>query len=216
MLTMIHNQNSVFRVLLLSVILLIILFNQLTFSQIDSTTLNTEEIIYDLLQEPATESDNEDIYEILEDITLNPVELNSADISELQRIPGLSAYYASLIIEHREKFGAFFSLSELNLIEGFPKEIVEKVKPFMTIVQEKFVDDTDRAESTKSGWDDISENLKLNFRSRTISDIQEKRGFTENKFEGSRPKIYNRLLIKYGGLIDAGISHRKRCGRKIL
>src|SRR5665647_887272 len=115
------------------IILLFTFFNEHLLSQTDSTDANTEEIINDLLQESTTEGDNEDIYGILEDLSMNPVDLNSAELSELQRIPGLTALFSSIIIEHRKKFGAFFSVNELYIVEGLPKEIVEKVKPFLIV-----------------------------------------------------------------------------------
>jgi hypothetical protein len=193
-----------------------IFFNQPSFCQIDSTEASTEEIIYDLLQEPTTESDNENIYLILEDLVTNPVDLNSAELSELQRVPGLTPILSFLIIEHRKKFGPFFSLNELYLVEGLPKEIVEKAKPFLTVVNPELTNDTNFERITKTTWDVLSENAKLNIRSRVINDLQERRGFTENKFEGSRPKIYNRFLFKYSGLIEAGLVTEKDAGEKSL
>lgn len=205
-----------FKTCFLFITLLFIFFNQYILSQTDSADANIEEIIYDLLQEPTTESDNEDIYGILEDLVTNPVDINSAELPELQRVPDLTQILSSLIIEHRKKFGMFFSVNELYLVEGLPKEIVEKVKPFLTVVNPDFTDDTNYNEITKTTLDRLSEDVKINIRSRMINDLQERRGFTENKFEGSRPKIYNRFLLKYGGLIDAGLVTEKDAGEKSL
>ena len=49
-----------------------------TFSQTDSTYLNTEEIIEDILQEPTGEIDESDLYDIIEQLMLNPINLNTA------------------------------------------------------------------------------------------------------------------------------------------
>jgi len=204
------------RTTLLFITLLFTFFNQHILSQTDSTDANTEQIIYDLLQESTTEGDNEDIYGILEDLSINPIDLNTAELSELQRVPGLTALFSSIIIEHRKKVGAFFSINELYLIEGLPKEIVEKVKPFLTVVHQNITDETNFEEIFKTLWDGWSESVKLSVRSRIINDIQERRGFTENKFEGSSPKIYNRFLFNYGGLIDAGLVAEKDAGEKSL
>ena len=196
--------------------LLFTFYNQNIISQTDSTDANTEEIINDLLQESTTEGDNEDLYGILEDLSINPIDLNSAELSELQRIPGLTALYSSIIIEHRKKFGAFFSVNELHLVEGLPKEIAEKAKPFLIVINQDLKDASDYEDVSKtpsSGW---SENVNISIRSRVTNDIQERRGFIENKYEGSTPKIYNRLLLKYGGLIDAGLVTEKDAGEKSL
>ena len=194
----------------------LIFFNHQILCQSDSIEVNTEEIIYDLLQEPTTESDNEDIYGILEDLVTNPVDLNSAELPELQVVPGLTPILSSLIIEHRKKFGVFFSVNELYLVEGLSREIVEKVKPFLTVVNPDRTDETNYDKITKTTWDNFGENIKINFRSRMFNDLQERRGFAENKFEGSQPKIYNRFLLKYGGLIDVGLVTEKDAGEKSL
>lgn len=209
--SIIKSQSSLYLLVLLT-----FLFNPKIYSQTDSTQLSTEEIIKEMLQEPATESDNEDIYEILEDLSLNPIDINSADISELQRIPGLTIFYASLIIEHRKKFGSFFSLNEMNLIEGLPKVLIEKAKPFLTIVVEKYNEDLSQELTSGKTFANIFDNIKLNFRSRVMNDLQERRGFSENKYEGSRPKIYNRVLLKYDNLIEAGLVAEKDAGEKSL
>ena len=204
------------RTCLFMLTLSLIFFNHQILCQSDSIEVNTEEIIYDLLQEPTTESDNEDIYGILEDLVTNPVDLNSAELPELQVVPGLTPILSSLIIEHRKKFGVFFSVNELYLVEGLPREIVEKVKPFLTVVNPDRTDETNYDKITKTTWDNFGENIKINFRSRMFNDLQERRGFAQNKFEGSRPKIYNRFLLKYGGLIDAGLVTEKDAGEKSL
>lgn len=211
-------QISIFKIKsrLLLITLSSVFINQSILCQVDSTDVNTEEIIYDLLQEPTTESDNEDIYLILEDLATNPVDLNSAVLSELQRVPGLTPFFSSLIIEHRKKFGAFFSVNELYLVEGLPKEIVAKTKPFLTVVNPEIKDETNNVSINKTTWDKLSENAKLNIRSRVINDLQVRRGFTENKFEGSRPKIYNRFMFKYGGYIESGLVTEKDAGEKSL
>ncbi len=206
--------NSQFSLYLLA--LLTILFNPKILSQIDSTQVQAEEFINEMLQEPITEGDNEDIYTILEELSLNPIDINSADLSEFQRIPGLTAFYASLIIEHRKKFGSFFSLSEINLIEGFPKDLIEKIKPFLMAVVGNYNEDLSQELTSENTFANILDNTKLNFRSRVMDDLQERRGFSENKYEGSRPKIYNRVLIKYNNLIEAGLVAEKDAGEKSL
>jgi len=194
----------------------ILFIDQRIYSQTDSTYFITEDIIYDLLQESRNESDNEDIYGILEDLARNPVDLNSADLSELQRIPGLTTYFSSLITEHRKKYGHFFSLNELYSVEGLPKAIIEKIKPFLLIINEDVSGETQYPKINKPTWDDLSNKIKIRLRSRVINDLQERKGFADNKFEGTLPKLYNRFLFEYDKLINAGLVTEKDAGEKSL
>lgn len=59
------------------------------YAQIDSTVLKTEEILDDVLIETESESEDEDLYDYLEEIIANPIDLNKADIFELTKIPGM-------------------------------------------------------------------------------------------------------------------------------
>lgn len=200
----------------LKILLMMIMFNGLYLAQVDSSSISTEEIINNLLQEPSEENDNEEIYQILEDIALNPIDLNTAMLTDLQRIPGMSAYNAALILNHRKKYGAFFSTDELDLVEGLNSNITEKVKPFLIVNSKIFKSVLESGEQGLSTWDGLTNNLNLNIRSRFINDLQEKRGFRENKYEGSNPKIYNRFTLKYDGLIDAGLTTEKDAGESAI
>lgn len=48
------------------------------------------------------------------------VNINSADTTELMKIPGIGSYYAKAIVRYREQLGGFASVSQLEEIEGFP------------------------------------------------------------------------------------------------
>lgn len=55
--------------------------------------------------------------------------VNSADTSELQKIPGIGKTYAKAIVRYRERLGGFISGKQLLEIEGIP----EGVTQFVTI-----------------------------------------------------------------------------------
>lgn len=200
----------------LPMLLIFIIINETYFAQTDSSSISTEEIINNLLQEPAEENENEDIYQIIEDIVDNPIDLNTARLTDLQRVPGMSAYNAALILNHRKKYGAFFSTDELDLVEDLTSDFTEKVKPFLIVNPKIFESALESGEQGLSIWDGLTNNLKLNIRSRFINDLQEKRGFSENKYEGTNPKIYTRFTLKYAGLIDAGLTTEKDAGERSL
>lgn len=51
------------------------------------------------------------------------VGLNTADTTELKRIPGIGRYYARKIVAYRERLGGFVSVRQVNEIEGLPPGI---------------------------------------------------------------------------------------------
>lgn len=48
--------------------------------------------------------------------------LNTADTTELRKVPGIGAYYAKEIVRHGKWLGGFVSVDQLDEIEGFPQE----------------------------------------------------------------------------------------------
>ncbi|MCW9095754.1 MAG: helix-hairpin-helix domain-containing protein, partial [Ignavibacteriaceae bacterium] len=117
----------------LTFLLILISNNSNIYSQTDSSYLKTEEILDDILQEPAGESDNSDLYDQLEQLLLNPINLNEATLEDLLQIPELDISTARLILDHRKRYGNFFSLGELNAIPNLDKNLVKRITPFLYV-----------------------------------------------------------------------------------
>jgi competence ComEA-like helix-hairpin-helix protein len=56
------------------------------------------------------------------------VDVNTADLYELQQVEGIGQRAAARIIEHREEFGAFRSVDGLLEVEGFDEERVARIR----------------------------------------------------------------------------------------
>lgn len=50
------------------------------------------------------------------------VVLNTADTTELKRVPGIGSWYAKAIVRYGERLGGYVSTDQLDEIEGFPEE----------------------------------------------------------------------------------------------
>lgn len=57
------------------------------------------------------------------------IDINTADTTQLKRIPGIGSYYARQIVGKRQRVGGFARLSQLKEIDGFPESALE----YMTI-----------------------------------------------------------------------------------
>jgi len=173
--------------LILSIVLAYSLFH---YSQTDTSYIQTEEIINELVEESQEEEISSEIYDNLEDLLNNPIDINTADINELQTIPFVDFSIARKIIEHRDKYGLFFSVNELYSVRLIPADVVNKILPFVIVKPVVQREEESFFTSLKSQTD-------ISLRSRIQNDLQERKGFSENKFKGSSTHIYNRMILKY-------------------
>jgi len=67
----------------------------------------------------------------------NPVNLNTASVTQLQTLPGIGASAAQRIVEYRQKNGAFKKIEELMNVRGIGEKSFLKLKPLITVGAEK-------------------------------------------------------------------------------
>ena len=56
------------------------------------------------------------------------IDLNTADTTLLQRVPGIGHYYAQRIVYYRGRLGGFNDVNQLQEINGFPTEAIKYFK----------------------------------------------------------------------------------------
>jgi competence ComEA-like helix-hairpin-helix protein len=61
------------------------------------------------------------------------IDINSASVEELKKLPTIGDGTARKIIEHREKYGRFRKAEHLLLIEGISEEKFEKIQNMVTV-----------------------------------------------------------------------------------
>ena len=65
--------------------------------------------------------------------TMEKININTADLEQLQRLPGIGEVLAQRIITYRDKNGAFKSISELTNVEGIGLERLDKIMDYITL-----------------------------------------------------------------------------------
>ncbi len=190
--------------------ILILFSTSFSVAQTDSSYLKVEDVLENILQEPTSEVDNSNLYELLEQLMQNPVNINQSEIADLQQIPEMDFKSAKLIADYRKKYGNFFSVEELNAVQGLEKDLIKKIIPFVTVgkpadVVQPEIKDENTIELLLS-------KTKLKLRSRASNDLQTRNGFIENKFTGTKPKVYNRLLLQYNSNFQIGFLAEKDAG----
>lgn len=61
------------------------------------------------------------------------IDINTADLSQLQQLKGIGEKKAQAILDYRAKNGRFRSLDELTLISGISASIVESNRELLTL-----------------------------------------------------------------------------------
>lgn len=193
----------------------LLVFTLTVFSQIiDSTDIITEETLNEILEESYEEDDNSDLYNSIEELLLNPIDLNSADIFELQKIPGVDFNVAEIILSYRSRFGPFYSVNELYSMRELERDLINKIIPFLKTERIYFTRDSLNVENSFLGETSAPSKFKFQLRSRFGNDLQARKGFEEGIYVGNKLRAYNRLMINYSKKIQAGILFDKDAGEK--
>ena len=62
-----------------------------------------------------------------------PLDVNVADRTELLQVPGVGPNMADAILSHRNTFGPFQSLDELDSVHGIGGKTLDKLRPWLTV-----------------------------------------------------------------------------------
>ena len=61
------------------------------------------------------------------------VNLNTATVKELERVPGIGHDLAQRIVDYRETHGPFHRVGDLLHVEGITREEFNRIRPYITI-----------------------------------------------------------------------------------
>lgn len=111
----------------------------------------------------------------LENLKHKPIDLNTADLNDLIKIPFLKVADCLRIIGYREKFGLFESVDDLYKVAGLDRALVEEIKPYVAVkikpVKWKGIQNRLRVQK------DINESHSDEYYTRTTIDVNDYRIF---------------------------------------
>jgi len=194
------------------IFLLILLPLNILFAQFDSTAIITEDVLDNILDETDEEVDNSELVDIIEEFTRNPIDINTADVIELTKLPDLDQQSAELIIEHRKKFGPYFSVNELYAIQNLDKQVIQSILPFIKVSKTNEYNEQPTDINVES--ESFLTKSRVYLRSRIVNDLQDRKGFVNGKYQGSKLKNYNRLLYNYSNNYQIGFLNEKDPGER--
>ncbi|MCP9471221.1 MAG: helix-hairpin-helix domain-containing protein [Nitrospira sp.] len=69
--------------------------------------------------------------------SLGPVDLNRADVNELESLPGIGAVLARRVMEYRESIGRFQTIEDLLAVKGIGPKTLERLRPFVMVLEQE-------------------------------------------------------------------------------
>ncbi|MCC8147162.1 MAG: helix-hairpin-helix domain-containing protein [Bacteroidales bacterium] len=105
------------------------------------------------------------------------IELNSADTTELKKIPGIGSGYARRIVNYRNILGGFYRMEQLQEVYGMHEELYEMIIPFIKIETDKI----NKISINTLSLDQLRAHPYINFyQAKIIIDIRKRNGRLRN------------------------------------
>jgi len=171
----------------------------------------TEQQLENLTDADQAETEDDSYLQQLEQFRKNPLNLNTADESDLKELKILTGLQIENFLLYRKLFGKLINIYELQAIPAWDISTIKKLLPYIAVnnaltVKEEF------AKRLRDG----DNTLLLR-----ISQVLEKaKGFDEavpgTKFLGSPQKIFFRYRYQYKNLLQYGLVGDKDAGEQIF
>lgn len=194
------------------ILIIFLAFQGKELAQTDTLLIDKDEVIENLLEETDEETDNSELYDRIEEMLDNQIELNAADIIQLLTVPYMDLASASAIVEHRSFYGNFYSVQELFMVEKLDKNLVSRIIPFLKVDKV----DLSTYKREYSTFEDFVYYSRIQLRTRYQTDLQTRRGFLVNKYEGAKFRSYSRLVYNFSDKFSASFVADKDPGEKSL
>jgi len=176
---------------------------------------NTEQKIEKIAENTDAELDYTDLVDDLEYLKKHPVNLNSADFEELKKISILTDIQINNLLAHIQKNGKLISLYELQAIDDFDVETINRILPYIYISYSE----KQRYFTLKEMFKNGSNQVFIRYQ----QTIEEKKGFSEitdsaltenpnSRYVGTPEKVYFKYRFTYYNNISWGITAEKDAG----
>ncbi len=164
-------------------------------------------------QEIDEESTNgEQLVEFLQDLAANPVNVNSASVTDLLQIPGISIITANAIIEYR-KNKPFEAINELNEVPGIGAATYQRIQPYVSIGSGR-----ERFGSLYANLDYWTDRGSFEYISRYQQVLEDQVGYqradSSGGYLGSPVKYYQRLRYK-SSHVSFNLTQEKDAGEQL-
>jgi hypothetical protein len=184
------------------------------FAQDENSALAQQRI--EIISSFLEDGDEVDYSSLLEDLNFyarNPLDLNHADVTDLQSLYVLTDTQIQSLFKHISKFGKLKSLFELQSVVGLDIPTIRWIQPFVYVNQEDGFSDFSFRRLKEEGTHDVM--------LRTKRTLQEQAGFIpdpttgKTNFLGSKYGSYMRYRFQYRRNILVGMTFENDIGEPL-
>lgn len=155
----------------------------------------------------------EDLYENLAQLYSNQADLNTITEQQLRSIFVLNEFQIQSFLAYRNEAGPFISIYELQNINGFTEDAIQRLVPFVTVRDAALT-------FNKSLLNRIAKEKNNYFLLRYDRTLEEKRGYKEDiaptaKYNGSPDRLYLRFQTRRTGDFSLGFTAEKDAGEQL-
>ena len=173
------------------------------------TDLHKEQQMEELVESLSASEDGSESSLLLEDISYyagHPIYINKASEEELLRLNFLNFRQVRTILAYRQKYGKILTLKELAVMDGFSKELLQKMEPFVRFNLE--------ADSLQKKWDRVVHQSLL---TRIKTSYPVPVGFSQKNdkppaYPGSPYSCFTRYRAEVGKWLELGITAENDAG----
>jgi hypothetical protein len=173
-----------------------------------------EQIIESVTENAGEDFDYSELGERLNFYSKNPINLNKALPEQLNELIFLSPLQINALLKYREKNGAFIDLLELQSIEGFDLETINKLLPFVSLITVNPLSDISTRKLLHIGTQDIM--------LRYGQVIQKQLGYlipdssAKSHYMGTPQRMFIRYRYNYGQHVSAVLNMEKDAGERLF
>jgi len=191
-------------------ILMAFLIPKSAISQVNQA--DVQQIIANIVEDLTSKSESEEDYsQFIEDLLYlceNPINLNTATMDDLKKFIFLNDFQISSLIDYRDSTGSILTLYELQTIVGFDLIDIQRMAPFVKVVQE---DKTNLA-SIYYGRNELS----FRYRTSVETPIGYTKNYTGSRYLGDKNAYYTRYSYRGGKHLQMGFIAEKDAGEPLF
>ncbi|HNR54646.1 MAG TPA: helix-hairpin-helix domain-containing protein [Flavobacteriales bacterium] len=166
-----------------AIALMLALWCALVIAQVDGVPRDIiEQRIEAAAEQLGGEADLSNLFEILTDRYLDPIDLNRTDAQELSTILLLNDVQISDILQHRQRFGRFLNIYELQTLNSMDPRTIRLIEPFVLVRDNPLGSTASLKEILKNGTNEITLRSTMN--------IESRRGFLDRPNAFGKPYAY--------------------------
>jgi len=180
---------------------------------------NIEQQIEKFAEESEEELDFTDLLDQLNYLQKHPINLNRTNYDELKQIFFLTDIQINNLLDHIKKNGKLATIYELQTIDGFTPDVIEKISPYIRVAED--------VKGATLSLKEILNNSKGEFFLREQRYLEEQKGYSpisdsalqkspNSRYLGSPDRIYTKFRLKYYNNISLGFTAEKDPGEEFF